>query len=151
MKIETKYFGQIECGEEDILSFPDGLFGFETERRFLLIPFEGGDGALLCLQSVETPELAFTAMNPFFLKPDYAPELQQGELKRMEAGESRELCYYVLCVVRKPATESTVNLKCPIVINDRTRRAMQVILETDGYGMRHRLAEFGPRGTERPC
>lgn len=151
MKMQTKYFGEVEYGEEDVLHFQDGLFGFETERQFLLIPFEGGDGALLCLQSIETPELAFTAMNPFYLNPDYAPVLQQGELMRMEVSESQELCFYVLCVVRRPVSESTVNLKCPIVINDRTRRAMQAILETDTYGMRHRLAEFGPKGKETPC
>jgi len=29
------------------------------------------------------------------------------------------------------------------VINDETNQAMQVILEGGGYGMRHKLAEFG--------
>ena len=32
MRLKTKYFGEIECAEEDKLSFPDGLFGFEEEK-----------------------------------------------------------------------------------------------------------------------
>ena len=52
------------------------------------------------------------------------------------------LCYYVLCVVREPVQESTLNFKCPVVVNPDSRRAIQVILESDAYHMRHRLAEL---------
>ncbi len=145
MLLKTKYFGSIQCEEEDMLQFPEGLYGFEEEREFFLLPFEGGDGGLLCLQSVATPGLAFVAMDPFSLKPDYAPVLTAGELRAMEVERSEELCFYAFCVVREPVGESTVNLRCPVVINDRTRRATQVILESGGYEMHHPLAEFRPR------
>ena len=151
MNTGTKYFGEIDYDEEDVFHFSHGLFGFEAERRFLLLPFEGSGGGLLCLQSLETPSLAFVAMNPFSLKPDYAPELQAEELEALGAANSQDLCYYVLCVVREPVAESTVNLKCPVVFNDRTRESMQVILNTDSYHMRHRLAEFGREGAQQTC
>ena len=48
MRLRTKYFGEIECREEDKLHFPEGLFGFEEEKEFFLLPFEGGAGSLLC-------------------------------------------------------------------------------------------------------
>lgn len=146
MKIKTKYFGEIEYDEDEKILFPAGLFGFESEREFLLIPFEGG--SLLCFQSIHTPELAFVAMNPFSLKLDYEPVLQPAELQSLGVKDSHELAYYVLCVVKKPVAESTVNLKCPIAVNPETRQARQVILETDVYEMRHPLAEFG--GEEAP-
>lgn len=142
MQLQTKYFGTLDCQEEDVLHFPDGLFGFEEEKRFFLLPFKGGDGSLLCFQSADTPALAFVAVNPFFLKGDYAPVLPAEELRRMGAGKSEELCFYTLCVVRDPVGESTVNLKCPVVINDHTRQAMQVILDSKEYRMHHRLSEF---------
>lgn len=50
--------------------------------------------------------------------------------------------YYVMCVAREPVGESTVNLRCPVVVNPELRRAAQVILDTDAYHMRHRLDEF---------
>ncbi len=146
MYLDTKYFGQISYEKGDILSFEDGIFGFIEEKRFLLLPFAGSEGALLCLQSVQTPELAFVVMDPFALKPDYAPVLSPEELGAMGVEWSQELCFYVMCVVREPVAESTVNLKCPVVVNGDTRRAAQVILETGEYQMRHRLSEFGPKG-----
>lgn len=145
-KIRTKYFGEIDFQEEDVLTFPRGLFAFEEEKEFLLLPFSGSDGTLLCLQSTQTPELAFVCMNPFSLSGGYAPVLQPEELKALGVNDSRELCYYVLCVVKNPVSSSTVNLKCPLAIHEEARRGMQVILEEGGYGMRHLLSEFGEGG-----
>ena len=150
MRLKTKYFGEIDCPEEDKLLFPAGLFGFEEEKEFFLLPFEGGEGSLLCFQSAVTPGLAFVAVNPFPLKPDYAPVLTPGELKAMGVERSEDLCFYALCVVRSPVADSTVNLRCPVAINDQTRRAVQVILEEGGYHMHHLLSEFG-REEGAPC
>ena len=61
------------------------------------------------------------------------------------------LCFYALCVVRSPVGESTVNLRCPVAVNDRTGKAMQAILETGDYHMRHLLSEFGSGKGDGPC
>ena len=151
MKLQTKYFGQIDYDEEDILSFSSGLFGFEEEQQFLLLPFDGSDGNMLCLQSVATPALAFVAMNPFSLLADYSPVLQSGELSALGVKENHDLAYYVLCVVKNPVSDSTVNLKCPVAVNPATRVACQVILETDRYEMRHPLAQFGRKEEAASC
>ncbi len=150
MRLKTKYFGEIECRQSDVLHFPEGLFGFEEEKEFFLLPFEGSEGSLLCFQSAATPGLAFVAMDPFSLKPDYAPVLTAGELKTMGVERSEDLCFYTLCVVRSPVGDSTVNLRCPVAINDRTRQAMQVILEEGGYHMHHLLSDLG-RKEEAVC
>ncbi|WP_369283188.1 flagellar assembly protein FliW [Oscillibacter sp. GMB15532] len=142
MELTTKYFGQIAYEAGDVLYFKDGLFGFEEETQFLLLPFADSNGTLLCFQSVTTPGLAFVAMNPFSLKQNYAPRLRPAELKAMGVTQSEELSFYVLCVVRQPVSESTVNLKCPVAVNEDTGTAMQTILEDGGYEMRHRLSEF---------
>lgn len=149
--LQTKYFGEVECAGEHLLRFEKGLFGFEEEKEFCLMPFQGSEGSLLCFQSVRTPQLAFVAMNPFSLKPDYAPVLTGEELRSLGVERSEELCFYVLCVVRDKVSESSVNLRCPIALNDHTRTAMQVILETDAYQMHHPLSEFGKRKEGSPC
>ena len=150
MQAETKYFGRIDYEPEQALSFPKGLFGFEDEKSFLLLPFEG-NGGLLSLQSLTTPRLAFVAMDPFSLDNSYAPVRQPEELEAMKADRSEELFYYTLCAVKDPVADSTVNLRCPIVINENTRQAMQVILEQGEYHMRHRLADFEQKGEAAPC
>lgn len=143
MKLQTKYFGEIDYEAAELIHFPDGLFGFDGEHEFLLLPFEGGHGSMLCMQSITTPMLAFVALDPFTLDPGYALELQRGELKKFGVETSEALCYYVLCAVKNPVSNSTVNLRCPIVIHPDTRQACQVILESGGYEMRHFLSEFG--------
>ena len=151
MELKTKYFGPVEYAPQEIITFPNGLFGFEEEKQFLLLPFQGSQGNLLCFQSVNTPALAFVAVNPFSLDPGYAPELTEEELALMGVERSQDLCYYALCVVREPVSESTVNLKCPIALHDGDRKAVQVILETKQYHMRHRLGEFSKKEAEAPC
>ena len=150
MLLQTKYFGQVECSREEALCFPRGLFGFEEEKEFYLLPFEGSGGSLLCFRSAATPQLAFVAMDPFSLRHDYHPALPAEELRELGAEKIEELCFYTLCVVRQTVAESTVNLRCPVVINDRTRQAVQVILEEGGYEMHHLLSQFG-RKEEEPC
>ncbi len=147
LKLQTKYFGEIEYEAGDVIRFPEGLFGFEEERDFLLLPFDGG--GLLCLQSVKTPALAFVALDPFTLKPDYVPELDPSDLKAFGVKETGDLGFYVLCAVKNPVSTSTVNLKCPLVIHPETREARQVIMER--YEMRHPLAEFGRGEGAAPC
>lgn len=151
MRLKTKYFGEIECREEERLRFPDGLFGFEEEKEFFLLPFEGSGGTLLCFQSAATPGLAFVAVNPFSLKPDYAPVLTPKDLKAMGVERSEELSFYALCVVRSPVGDSTVNLRCPVAVNEDTGRAAQFILEEGGYHMHHLLSEFGRSEEGAPC
>ena len=141
MKLQTKYFGEIEYDVDDCFAFPHGLYGFEEEKEFLLIPFEGSQTTILCLQSIQTPSLAFILMDPFSLKQDYSPVLQKSELVALGAEKFDDLCYYVMCVIKQPVSDSTLNLKCPLVINPNTRVSMQVILDSDEYGMRHLLSE----------
>ena len=139
MKLRTKYFGEIEYESSEHIRFPAGLFGFEEETDFLLLPFEGGENRMLCLQSMKTPSLAFTLLDPLYLCPQYTPVLQKSELRMFEVDSMEALCFYVLCAVKNPVSSSTVNLKCPIVINPTTNVARQIIMETDSYTMRQSL------------
>jgi len=140
MKTDTKYFGEITYEPDELLTFPKGLYGFEDEQSFLLLPF-AENGTLFSLQSVKTPQLSFILMDPFSLDGSYAPVLQEEELQFLGVERSEDLFYYVMCVVREPVAESTVNMRCPVAIND-AGKAMQVILENTAWHMRHRLSEF---------
>ena len=152
MQLQTKYFGPVSYEQEDVLNFPEGLFAFEEEKHYLLLPFEGSDGAMLCLQSVDTPALAFVVMNPYSLKPDYNPHLSPEELGLLGASDTSALYVYTLCAVKSPVSASTVNLRCPVVINADSHKAVQVILDSGDYHMRHLLSEFSPKkGDDAPC
>ena len=44
LKLQTKYFGEIEYEEKDVVRFPAGIIGFEEEQAFLLLPFDCSGG-----------------------------------------------------------------------------------------------------------
>lgn len=143
MEISTKYFEDVEVLEKDIICFEYGLFGFEDIKKYVLIEFETGSDNLLCLQSVSDSELAFVLMNPFNLKADYNPQLSDEDILDLQIDESTEgVLYYVICVVKDTVPESTVNLKCPIVINPQNKNAKQIILDSEEYTFRHELKQF---------
>lgn len=143
MIIKTKHFGEIQLEENMILHFENGVFGFEDENEFVLLQFSKEDEFLLSLQSVKTPYLAFTVVNPFMLMPEYKPVLSEKDLEYMKAEKSEDLCFYSMCTIKKPISESTINFRCPIVINDRTKSAIQIILED--YEMRFQLSKLEKR------
>lgn len=142
MTLETRLFGCIDYKEEDVITFPSGLPSFESERSFLLLPIAGSDGTLLCLQSVTTAALSFIVMNPFTLDPEYTPVLRSAERTALGVERDEDLCFYVLCAMKRPVSNSTVNMRCPIALNPDRNVACQIILEDDTYQMHHPLSEF---------
>lgn len=151
MTLQTKFFGEITYEPSEVITFSTGMFGFDDEHDFLLLPFAGSGHSMLCLQSVATPALAFVLLDPFSLRADYAPVLQKTELQLLGVPDAESLCFYVLCALKNPVVSSTVNLKCPVVINPKTNEARQIIMETDAYTMRHPLSEFSRAEGASPC
>lgn len=142
MIIHTDYYGDVEYEKEDLVVFPDGLFGFPELRHYLPLYLDGGDESVILMQSTENPDISFVTMNPMTICPDYQPCLKPEELSMLSAEDSGELSYYVLCVMKDDYLENTINLKCPLVINPDTRMGMQVILDGSPYGFQHRLGSF---------
>lgn len=133
--------------KEALIYFEEGLFGFEEYKKYLPLSIEEGNDATLCIQSVEDPALSFIVMNPFMLLEEYNPVLSEEDRKKIGSVQDEDLSFYVICVIRDTAQESSVNLKSPIVVNTLTREARQVILESEEYRFCHPLKEFAKGGT----
>lgn len=142
MKVNNKYFGEIEYEAEEKICFPEGLFGFEDQKEFLPIPFEAGSDALICLQSLENEELSFVILNPFLFFADYDPEISEADRSAIGSPKDEDISYYVIGVIREQIETSTVNLKAPIAVNFHTRDARQIILENSAYTFRHSLGRI---------
>jgi flagellar assembly factor FliW len=68
--IQTKYHGEIEITDNDMIQFEKGIPGFLDEKRFVMIPLSD-DQTFSILQSVQTPYVAFVIASPFHFFPDY--------------------------------------------------------------------------------
>ena len=151
MKLNTRLFGPVEYTEHDIISFPNGLPSFESEHAFLLLPIAGSEDSLYCLQSILNPTLSFILMNPFSLDSGYAPELSPEDRKLLQVEKDQDLCFYVLCAMKRPVESSTVNMKCPVALNPDINVALQVILEDEHWNMRHPLSQFAAQKEDPNC
>jgi flagellar assembly factor FliW len=83
MKFETTRFGTIEIEEKQIIEFPDGLYGFEKERRFTFLPFNPNvESPMEWMQSILSPHLAFVITDPYLYVPDYKLKLLEEDKKK---------------------------------------------------------------------
>lgn len=146
--MKTKYFGDIDVKEEEIITFEPGIFGFEEDRQFVLLSFLDDDGQssedfVLCLQSVSEPYLAFILMNPYYIEPTYDPyaSIPEEELLEMGLTETTKHTVFCISVIKDKFEESTVNMKCPLIINMENKKARQFILEGSGYSMREPVSK----------
>lgn len=142
MKTQTGYYGEIEYDLSDLIVVTDGFFGFPELKQFLPLRLDEDNDSLLLIQSVENSQVAFVVIAPTILCPDYSPVLTEEDLAALDTEDCNELSYYAVCVIKNDYLEDTVNLKCPLAINPKTKAARQVILENTDYGYRHKLNTF---------
>jgi flagellar assembly factor FliW len=139
VKIQTRKFGEINIDENMILTMPEGLPGFPGFDRFILI--EKTETAPFCwFQSVDQPNLNLVIMSPFFFKPDYEPELDTIiEIRNWHGVKKEELMVYVVVNISGDGEDKriTANLMGPIVVNQKTKEAVQFVFSHSSYSHQH--------------
>jgi len=139
MKINTARFGAIEIDPERIITFKNGIPGFDDRRFILLTPIET---APFCwLQSVDSPGIAFVVAEPMTFLPEYNPNIPDSAYSELNFGPEDEKLLLVVVVVPEDIRKMTANLAAPIIINVDKRLAKQEILISDDYPLRYNLYE----------
>ena len=140
MVIQTKHFGDIEADEEKLLTFKDGIPGFEELHTFLLIAEDEENGSYFYwLQSVDNPQTAFLMIDMIRFKPDYDPRVEAEQVADLESDDPADFVIYNIAVMPKDVKEMTVNLRAPVVINPGKRLGKQVVCMNEEYDVKHYL------------
>lgn len=137
MNIQTAFLGEVKIEESQIIRFDHGLPGFEEENKFTIIPLEESS-VYQVLQSVQTPQIAFITVNPFAFT-NYSFDLDESTVHNLEIKSEEDVAILSIVTVKEPFSNSTVNLMAPIVINTRSHKAKQMILENSEFPIRHPL------------
>lgn len=139
MKIQTSRFGEIEVDESKIIDMRGGILGFNSLNRFVMIVHEEGS-PFHWFQSLEDPSIAFITMNPFIIKSDYEPEIDDHTIEMLEVAKAEDIELKAIITVRsEPVVKMTANLRAPLVINKQTKLASQVILEDEQYPIQYNI------------
>ncbi len=135
MVIETLQFGAIEIAEDRIISFENGIPGFEEIKRFALIDVEESY-PVLWLQAIDQPHISLATINPFLLFEDYDIEICDDEISELCIKDQEDVMVLCVLVVPKNVYEMTVNLVAPIVINVKNSKAKQLLIDSKKFLMR---------------
>jgi flagellar assembly factor FliW len=136
--ISTKYFGETEIDDSRIITFPNGLPAFEDIKEYVLLELPGNN-LFHCLQSISHPEVAFLLIRPWSFFSDYDIELPKSDLEELGIAKQEQVAIYNIVTIPADAKKMTANLLGPIVINNETLKAKQVILHDSGYSTKHLL------------
>jgi len=107
--------------------------GFPAHREFVLVRLHD-EGLLYAFTSLDNPELRFLVAPPEPFFPDYAPEIDNSVFAALNTKDPNRLL--LLVVITPSVDETTANLLAPIVVDQDTRRAMQVVLTGSGMPLR---------------
>lgn len=132
MNIQTKYLGEVTIDDEMIIHFPGGIPGFLEQSEFVLLDIPG-NSVFQFLQSVNTVPLAFVVTNPYHFYQDYSFELDEGTLESLQIKSVNDVLIVNIVTLKDPFETSTINLKAPLVINQKKMLGKQYILNTDVY------------------
>lgn len=143
MLVQTRHFGEIDLDENKIITFEDGLIGFEDCRRYTILynNEDGGNNTISWLQSLDMPELSLPVISPLSVVADYNPIVEDEVL--MPLGDLTEENVIILLTLSVPAdlTQMSANLKAPLVINSETRKGCQIIAENPDYVIKYNIYE----------
>ncbi|MFD2615556.1 flagellar assembly protein FliW [Paenibacillus gansuensis] len=138
MKLETKYLGEVEVQEQDIITFNEGIPGFKEYRQYVILQVDESV-SIYYLQSVDTSELSFVITNPFVFYPEYELEIPQDVLEQLRIEKTEEVAIYTILTIKETLKTATVNLLAPLIINLSNRQAKQVVLINTEYETKHSL------------
>jgi flagellar assembly factor FliW len=129
---------------EDVIAFPDGLPGFESCRRFVLVSVEE-HAPFHCLQALDGSRPSFLLIDPAVALKRYRRVLSPADRLRLEAREDDTLLWLAIVTLGAAGVEgsddaASVNLRAPIVINPRVMTGFQVMPHQSLYPLRHPLS-----------
>jgi flagellar assembly factor FliW len=126
-------------GKDAIVTFPDGLPGFEATRQYVLVTSEALHPFTL-VQGIGDGAPSFLAIDPARIDGAYAPALSAGDAHRLGAADGQPLLWLALVTAAAGApVEATVNLRAPLAINPAAMVGIQVIDGDASYRFDHPL------------
>lgn len=139
IKISTKRFGEMEFSEEAVIRVIGGFIGLSGHENFVLIRYQD-DSPFYWLQCVDAPDLALVMVNPHIFKPDYDPPVPDSVKEELgiTGGDDASLFVIVTIPAGQPR-DMTANLLGPVILNPKSRKARQLILDDRVYSHRHRV------------
>ncbi len=133
MQFQTKSFGILEYDEKAVIHIQEGMLGFAKLKDYVLIESPDTDPFKI-LQSLEDPYVAFPMVDPHLLDSSYQCEITPEDMESLGLEELSDVLPLAVTVIPEDPTQSTVNLKAPLLINQHKMIGKQIVLTESCYG-----------------
>ena len=131
-------FGELAIDENKIITFSDGLYGFEQHRHYIMTRVPGWAEVFKLLQAIDDPQLSLIVL---------PMEGGAGPIDRADfshacgmLGFDQEATAVLGIVTMRAGGQNqgfTVNLKAPLLIDTDRRIGRQYVFADDKYHLRH--------------
>ena len=142
MKLLSKYHGEVNYEEKDIIKFPSGIPGFEKLREFIVFSIEGSEEFSI-LHSIEDTHVGLIITNPFIFEKDYEINLPDYITANLKIEKPEQADVYTTVTLSSSLDKITSNLRAPIIINKELKLGEQYIMEAQKYDIRYPLFREG--------
>jgi flagellar assembly factor FliW len=130
-----------EAGSSDVpvLEMVQPMAGFPDRRRFALSRLDES-GTVCDLYCVDDPQLRFVVVPPAPFFADYTPEIDDSITAELGVESEDDLLALLVVTLGDTPESATANLLAPVLVNHRTRRAGQFLLDDLDLPLRAPLA-----------
>ena len=130
MNIDIERLGlkNFQIDPETLITFPEGIAGFEQCKRFKLF-HEEGKATIFWLQSLDDTNVLFSIVEPESFDIEYQIELSDTDCQLIDLQEAEDAAVVVI-VYRDEAEGGKIaaNTRSPVILNFKSRKGMQKIL-----------------------
>lgn len=142
MELKTRFFGDINVDKGKIIKFDNAIPGFPENKNYIIVSDKDEPDSLFCwLQSVDDGMISFVLVDTLKVLPKYNPMVEEDELDILGDFELEDLLIYNIAVIPEDPNKTTINLKAPIIINQKTQKGKQIIVNNEDYPIRYYIIE----------
>lgn len=134
IRVVSQRFGTYEVPAAELVHLPDGLIGLPEAGRVALLEPKTPGAPFRYMLCVDQPEMAFLVCDPDHFFPGYS-----AQVPRPSGADQGDIAVLAIVTVPENPREMSANLLAPVVVDCRTRRGRQVILDVGQFSTRHRL------------
>ncbi len=141
--IKSRFLGEVEVDEANLIDFGGSIMGFEDYSKFYLLNNDNDENSIFkILQSADKEDLCWIVIDPFIPFPDYELEVHDEDVASLAIANKEDiLTFVVVTIVDGDYKNMTANLVGPIIINIKNKMGKQCIAKGAKYTTKHKLIQ----------
>jgi flagellar assembly factor FliW len=121
-----------------VVEFPGGIPGFEQITQYR---FQGLDAVrpFMFMEAVGAENVSFVCVDAFVICRNYRVRVPNTVVERLDLACDEKVAVLCLVTIGETVQATTANMMCPLIVNRRTRRGEQVILDGSDLPIRYAI------------